>query len=401
MPWIIATTLTVFVPLILVYLYIGKRITAAVVAIRNRDKKRVGRIVFGVILYVNLYPLLFLAAFLIAGRTRIPAFSGESFVLDLFFTYPFWFGLVIAVQLALVFLLADAIRLFLRIVSPARITEWKRIHAQAILAVVGVLTIYSVSIIVKDTWTVRIAEKTVRLSEKAASLSGTKIVVVSDVQGDGRTDGDVLADYVEQINRQNPDLVLFAGDLVTSGEGYIESTARIMEGVKAPYGKYAAVGDHDMFSNKGFVIREMRKAGFVIADDTTVTVPLRNGEIGISLVTRTYMQSPKEERLDEIANGNKAHFRIFLVHQPAEYLVEFASRQGYDLFAAGHTHGGGVAFGIPGLWTFSPANLEGRYVSGFYENDGMAVVVTNGIGMTLAPIRYHAPSEITVLNLVR
>jgi len=399
MPWIIATTLTVFVPLILVYYYISKRIIASVVTMTNWDRKRVRRVVLGILLYINLYPLLFLAAFLIGGRTRIPAFSGESFVLDLLFAYPFWFGLVIAVQLLLVFLVMDGIRVTARVVSRKNLNTWERLHSQGVMLAVAFLTVYSVVTIVRDTWTVRVSERTVHLREKAEALAGIKIVIVADVQGDGRTDESALADFVERIDRQDADLVLFAGDLVTSGEGYIESTAQLLGEVKARFGKYAAVGDHDMFSNKDYVIREMRQAGFVIADDTTVVA--MEGLLGITLVTRTYLQSPKDERLQEITDDSSSVYRIFLVHQPAENLVEFASRQGYDLLAAGHTHGGGVAFGIPGVYTFAPANLESKYVSGFYEFGGMLVVVTNGIGMTLAPIRFHAPSEITVLHLVR
>ena len=399
MPWIIATTLTVFVPLILVYYYISKRIIASVVTMTNWDRKRVRRVVLGILLYINLYPLLFLAAFLIGGRTRIPAFSGESFVLDLLFAYPFWFGLVIAVQLLLVFLVMDGIRVTARVVSRKNLNTWERLHSQGVMLAVAFLTVYSVVTIVRDTWTVRVSERTVYLREKAEALAGIKIVIVADVQGDGRTDESALADFVERINRQDADLVLFAGDLVTSGEGYIESTAQLLGEVKARFGKYAAVGDHDMFSNKDYVIREMLQAGFVIADDTTVVA--MEGLLGITLVTRTYLQSPKDERLQEITDDSSSVYRILLVHQPAENLVEFASRQGYDLLAAGHTHGGGVAFGIPGVYTFAPANLESKYVSGFYEFGGMLVVVTNGIGMTLAPIRFHAPSEITVLHLVR
>ena len=399
MPWIIATTLTVFVPLILVYYYISKRIIASVVTMTNWDRKRVRRVVLGILLYINLYPLLFLAAFLIGGRTRIPAFSGESFVLDLLFAYPFWFGLVIAVQLLLVFLVMDGIRVTARVVSRKNLNTWERLHSQGVMLAVAFLTVYSVVTIVRDTWTVRVSERTVHLREKAEALAGIKIVIVADVQGDGRTDESALADFVERINQQDADLVLFAGDLVTSGEGYIESTAQLLGEVKARFGKYAAVGDHDMFSNKDYVIREMRQAGFVIADDTTVVA--MEGLLGITLVTRTYLQSPKDERLQEITDDSSSVYRILLVHQPAENLVEFASRQGYDLLAAGHTHGGGVAFGIPGVYTFAPANLESKYVSGFYEFGGMLVVVTNGIGMTLAPIRFHAPSEITVLHLVR
>jgi len=144
MPWIIATTLTVFVPLILVYYYISKRIIASVVTMTNWDRKRVRRVVLGILLYINLYPLLFLAAFLIGGRTRIPAFSGESFVLDLLFAYPFWFGLVIAVQLLLVFLVMDGIRVTARVVSRKNLNTWERLHSQGVMLAVAFLTVYSV-----------------------------------------------------------------------------------------------------------------------------------------------------------------------------------------------------------------------------------------------------------------
>jgi hypothetical protein len=70
-----------------------------------------------------------------------------------------------------------------------------------------------------------------------------------------------------------------------------------------------------------------------------------------------------------------------------------------NLFVAGHTHGGGIAFGIPGLFLVAPARFESRYMSGVYEEGGLLVSVTNGLGFTLAPIRFHAPAEITVLRL--
>jgi len=119
MPWIIATTLTVFVPLVLIYLYVSRRLVSAVVAVKGWDRKSVRNVALGVVSYINLFPLLFLVVFLIGGRTRIPAFSGESFAVDLLFVYPFWFGLVITIQLFLVLLLMDGSRLVVRLISPA------------------------------------------------------------------------------------------------------------------------------------------------------------------------------------------------------------------------------------------------------------------------------------------
>ena len=79
--------------------------------------------------------------------------------------------------------------------------------------------------------------------------------------------------------------------------------------------------------------------------------------------------------------------------------VEFAAARPRQLLLAGHTHGGAIAFGIPGLFLLAPSNFETRYVSGAYQVGHMTVSVTNGLGFTLAPIRYHAPAEIVVVTL--
>jgi hypothetical protein len=90
--------------------------------------------------------------------------------------------------------------------------------------------------------------------------------------------------------------------------------------------------------------------------------------------------------------------RILLSHQPAEHVVEQAASHGYDLILAGHTHGGQIVLhplGIP----FTPSMRETKFYSGVYRLGESTVVVTNGVGLTLAPIRYHAPAEITSIVL--
>lgn len=72
---------------------------------------------------------------------------------------------------------------------------------------------------------------------------------------------------------------------------------------------------------------------------------------------------------------------------------------GTTCFLAGHTHGGGFAFGIPGVGVFSPASFESKYISGLYAVDILMVSVTNGLGFALGPIRFNAPAEITILRL--
>ncbi|MGH2566839.1 MAG: hypothetical protein ACRDGA_00745, partial [Bacteroidota bacterium] len=81
--------------------------------------------------------------------------------------------------------------------------------------------------------------------------------------------------------------------------------------------------------------------------------------------------------------------------------VHYVSERGYHLFAAGHTHGGAIAFGIPGMFLLAPSRFETKYFTGFYEVADMIVSVNNGLGHTLAPIRYQAPVEITFIRLIQ
>jgi predicted MPP superfamily phosphohydrolase len=253
---------------------------------------------------------------------------------------------------------------------------------------------------VRDTWSVRIVERDVPLPERFKALSGFRIAQISDVQGDGRTTPETLRNYVSRVNSLKPDLVLFAGDLVTSGTLYIDSTAEILGGLKARHGSIAAIGDHDIFSRKSMVLEALARAGVTVVEDSTLTIKADSARIAVTVVTYTYSQKPTNGRLDDLMSvGENNKYRILLVHQPAEALVDLAAKRGYQLFIAGHTHGGGISFGIPGLFLVAPAHTETRYVSGFYVVNNLLVSVTNGLGFTLAPVRYHAPAEIVMLTL--
>ncbi len=100
----------------------------------------------------------------------------------------------------------------------------------------------------------------------------------------------------------------------------------------------------------------------------------------------------------DVASSNKAEFKIFLTHQPQEFLINSALKNKYDLFLAGHTHGGQITLVFPFI-QLTPTLIETRFVKGdFYFND-MLAVVCGGLGMSLAPVRYNSTPEIVVITL--
>jgi predicted MPP superfamily phosphohydrolase len=401
MPWMLAFVLTIFPLLAAVNIYVGRKLLDACTRLKGWDRRRTRLVLTGILVYLNLLPVVFLIAYLIKGRSITGAFAGDVFLIDILFTYPFWIALVISVQLLVLYLAADIVKLtvlrFLR--GPA---EWWHAKEPWFVAfALVVIVLYSGATIVKDTWTVRLVQGEAHLPPSFSSLDGFRIAQIADIQGDGRTTPERVRRFVRRVNALKPDLVFFAGDLATSGTKYIDSTAAVLGELQSTYGTFGAVGDHEIFSNKLLALAALRRNGITIPEDTTLFLDLRGTRVALSIVTYTYPQKPTPEKLERVTSDLGNTYRIFLVHQPAETLVDLARRKGYNLFIAGHTHGGGIAFGIPGLFLVAPASFETRYLSGFYQVGNMLVSVTNGLGFTLAPIRYHAPAEITLLTLKR
>ena len=399
MPWALSLILSIAVPLAAISLYVGRRILRALVAVSGWEHKKTRRRMLWFFLFINLLPVVYLLAYLTLGRAGTSLFNGDSFLIDLVFSYPFWMGLAIVAQMFLVFLPLDLLRLLFLPLLRKHQERWRSLEPRGVLAVAGGVLGYGLFTIITNTWTVRTVEHDVQLPEGYEGLEGVRIALISDLQADGRTGEWKLRRYVDKVNALKPDLILNAGDVVTSGRSYIPLGVSMLGRLQAPHGVISIVGDHDFFSDKGMVVEGLREHGITVVEDSTLTLHINDTPLTITGVTYTYRQRPKPEALQEIVEAGGGGYKVFLVHQPAEQLVELAAQHGYHLFLAGHTHGGGITLGIPGIALAAPASFESRFVSGFYGVGEMLVCVTNGLGFTLAPIRYHAPAEIVVLRL--
>jgi predicted MPP superfamily phosphohydrolase len=232
-----------------------------------------------------------------------------------------------------------------------------------------------------------------------AELVGLRIVHVADIQVDRRTNGSKLETYIQTVNGLNPDLILFCGDAVTSGTEFVDQAAEAIGKLQARFGTYTCLGDHDYFAGRDLVFNRLRSRGVAVLENETTTIPVDNASIVITGVTNVYRNQLSNGIVDKLARGRpEGSISILLTHQPSTWLVETAADQKYDLFVAGHTHGGQIVFPLPGF-LLTGSSFETKYVTGFYNVGSMLVSVNNGLGLTLAPIRYHAPAEVTLIVL--
>lgn len=348
----------------------------------------------GAALFLILYPLVLLISYSFGFSAVLQRF--DRFV-DFALTYPFWIGLVVSAQLVLVCALADLAKLTLYPLYRKHKARWIRIQARVFVVLSCLMVVYVVARAYKDTATLRVRQTEFWVAGLPRELDGLRIVQTADIQVDNRTNGAKLETYVNTVNELRPDLILFCGDLVTSGTSYIEYAGTAMGRMKARFGAYACLGDHDHFSDRELVVQSLTANGVEILDNAAISVPVGSGTVAITGVTNVYRRRAMEHLVESVdKQRHPAPLSVFLTHQPSELLVNFAASRGYDLFLAGHTHGGQIALPLPGVLV-TGSSLETKYVTGFERVGSMLVSVSNGLGLTLAPIRYHAPAEVTLI----
>ncbi|HEY4643657.1 MAG TPA: metallophosphoesterase [Bacteroidota bacterium] len=387
-------------PAVLLHLYVGWKLSSAIAVVAGVPKWRIRKNVFLLQGYLVLYPILGILGYLVNPAYLSRALEGLYRGPDVLFAYPYWIGLIVVLESAPFLLAADLVRLFVRLMRVSR-EKWVRYESRTTLVVVAVVAAYVIVRVFVDTFGIRISSHDLSMENLPAGLDGVRIVQIADLQMDPRTGPSTVKRFVEEVNDLDPDIVFFCGDLITSGTDYIDQAAEILGMVKSRYGIYAVLGDHDYWSGAGVVEYALTRNGVRLLDDENFVLNFKGQTIVVTGVTNVYPRRVSTEVLQKLAAGRVPNaLSIFFTHQPTPSTVSYAEREGYRLFLAGHTHGGQVRLGYDGLkWTFS--NLETPYVSGFYRVGRMIVNVDNGLGLTLAPLRFQAPAEITVIKLIR
>lgn len=395
MPWTARMVLIVGALCVPFQLYAAHRVGTAISLLTGWRKSTVRGTATVALLYPALYPL-----FALAGITLgMPRLYAQSSMVDKFLTFPFWIGVVIAVQISLVLLAADILFVILYYLFKDKRLTLVRARTVLTVALAATLLIYCVGRIYADTLTVRTKRTSLTIPNLSSELRGLRIVQISDVHVDARTNGAKLQRYIDRVNSLNPDIVVFCGDLVSGGTSYIDQAAAALGKIKAKYGVFACMGDHDYFSNPDMVQRRLETNGILVLRDKSSNLQIGSTEISLTGLTNVYSQPATTQLVHNLSGlRQRTPLDILFTHQPSTWLPPMAASEGYSLMLAGHTHGGQVVFQLPGF-LLTGSSFETRYVSGFFKVHGMPLSVCNGLGETLAPIRYQAPAEVTEIDL--
>jgi predicted MPP superfamily phosphohydrolase len=355
--------------------------------------------------WMNLYPLILIIFFIYFAITGTYATAPESRVIDYLFIYPFWVSFILMIQCGLFFVALD----LLKLISFWFFKKYKvvlvRLHSTFLFLIIGFFLLYIPIRIIYDYNAVSTRVTEYKTENLPAELDYFKIAFISDLQADHYTDEGRLSNFINTVNSHKPDLILIAGDMITTGPKYIEMSANEVGKLKADHGVYSCVGDHDNWAYRNDyqksineVTLALNKNNIQMIDNDNKIINVNGADIEITFITNTYVKIVPLIILDSLSINNGSDFKIFLTHQPRPHLIEAAKKNNYNLFLAGHTHGGQISFVFPFVH-MSPTMFETKYIRGDFRFDSMLMVVTRGLGMSLAPIRYNSTPEITLIVL--
>jgi predicted MPP superfamily phosphohydrolase len=246
-----------------------------------------------------------------------------------------------------------------------------------------------------------------KLARLPKAFHGFRIAQLSDIHIGPFMTAREVQNCVAITNRLRADLVVLTGDFITWDPGTQEAVVDVLAGLKAPFGRYGCLGNHELWAGVEDSITEMfaqRDIRMLRSNTAAVT---SQGEklnlIGVDYQSRRRFGPPGGRPVRQYLEGvdrlmMPGTVNILLSHNPNTF--DRAAELGIDLSLAGHTHGGQITleFIHPDL---SPSRLITDYGRGWFEKRGSQLYVNRGLGTIFVPIRLGATPEITLFELVR
>lgn len=246
------------------------------------------------------------------------------------------------------------------------------------------------------------------------AFKGFKIVHISDIHSGSFTDKDAVRKGVYKIMKEQPDLILFTGDLVNNQADEMDEYIDVFNKLEAPMGVFSTLGNHDYGDYMQWDSPEKKTAnleklkavhallGWRLLMNEHVVLEKENEKIAVIGIENWSAKAsfPKYGDLKKAYQGAESYpFKILMSHDPSHWKKEVCeSYTDIDLMLAGHTHGMQFGVEIPGF-KWSPVQYVYKEWSGLYSYAAQKLYVNRGFGFIGYPGRVGILPEITVLEL--
>lgn len=243
-------------------------------------------------------------------------------------------------------------------------------------------------------------------------FDGYKIVQISDVHSGSFDSRESVLKGIELINTQDPDLVVFTGDLVNDRAEEIDNYIDIFQQIESKDGIFSITGNHDYGDyfqwnsqtekdeNFERLVKKHEELGFNILMNENRKIFRGNNYINIVGVENWGLPPfPQKGDLNKALNGVDNSFTLLLSHDPSHWDAETLKHsKKVDLTLSGHTHGMQFGIEIPGI-KWSPVKYKYPRWAGLYQEKNQYLYVNRGFGFLGLPGRIGIWPEITLIEL--
>ena len=244
------------------------------------------------------------------------------------------------------------------------------------------------------------------VSDKLEPDTICKVIVIADLHNTQYGISNKI--IVDKIEKTQPDLILLAGDLISSYSAK-SNTLTLIQSVSDIAPLYYVTGNHEFWTH-------MEDEFIEILEELGVKV-LRNEFETIEISGMTFnicgtddpdviyysddekyasMKNP-DEMLDVFEELDSKMFNLLIAHRPER--IESYLEYNFDLIVSGHSHGGQVRvpFLVNGLFAPNQGWFP-KYAGGRYQHDDTTHIVSCGLSVQRLP-RIFNPPEIVLIKL--
>ena len=237
---------------------------------------------------------------------------------------------------------------------------------------------------------------TVDLPGYPAGQPPVKVALIADIHVQGPDmPPERLGRIVAQVNAEQPDVVLIAGDVIgdrtlaTQHYSTAESVAPLA-GLRSRLGTFAVLGNHEYWRNGAEARDALTRIGVrVLANQAVQVGPLALGGLDDQVTGRN------RDGQTHAAMRALPGARVLLSHSPDPFAT---LPPDIGLMLAGHTHCGQIRLPLWGPVSTASAYGE-RYACGFVEENGRKLIVTAGLGASMLPLRLMTRPDFWIVTI--
>jgi predicted MPP superfamily phosphohydrolase len=247
---------------------------------------------------------------------------------------------------------------------------------------------------ISEPYMLTIEHERIGLRRLPEAFESFRVVQLSDIHHGPFSDRTQIERAVETANSLKPDIIALTGDYISKERHYAAPCAEMLGKLRARYGVFAVLGNHDHWTDAALITDLFRAEGITVLVNQGMRFEMHGSAFWLAGVDDTMVGL--EDISLALAGSRANEMKLLLAHNPI--ILRRAARANVDLVLSGHTHGGQVALRSEPSPSGGPRR---RFLKGLGRLGNTQIYVNRGLGTVVLPIRYGCPPEVSLLELRR